>query len=156
MPNETVGETQDIAGTIVLSADGVVVRDASTVRIGLTSLKSDEGRRDGYVRNNTLNTRDFPDAIVAINELRGLPWPLPSSGEVSIQLVTDTTIRGVTSSLEWEATVTFDGDGVVGMAQTSFPFSTFGLSRPRLAFILSVEDSIRLELDLVATIVAGE
>jgi hypothetical protein len=42
------------------------------------------------------------------------------------------------------------------MAQTSFPFSTFGLSRPRLVFILSVEDSIRLELDIVATIVAGE
>jgi polyisoprenoid-binding protein YceI len=135
LPNEAVGETQDIVGAIVFSADDVVVRDALTVRIGLVSLKSDEGRRDGYVRNNTLNTREFPDAFVAIKELRGLPWPLPSSGEDSIQLVTDTTIRGVTSSLEWEATVTFDGDGVVGTAQTSFPFSTFGLSRPRLALI---------------------
>jgi polyisoprenoid-binding protein YceI len=155
-PNEAVGETRDIDGAIAFSADGVVERDASMVRIGLASLKSDEGRRDGYVRDRTLNTREFPDAFVAVNEVRGVPWPLPSSGEFSIQLVTDTTIRGVTSPLEWEATVTFDGDGVVGMAQTAFPFSTFGLSRPRLAFIISVEDSIRLELDLVATIVVGE
>lgn len=71
-------------------------------------------------------------------------------------MITDTTIRGVTFSLEWEATVMFDGDGVLGTAQTSFPFSTFGLRRPRLAFIISVEDSIRLELDFAATIVSGE
>jgi polyisoprenoid-binding protein YceI len=81
LPTEAVGETQDVAGAIVFSADGVVVRDASTVRIGLASLRSDEGRRDGYVRNNTLRTGEFPDAFVTVNEVRGLPWPLPSSGE---------------------------------------------------------------------------
>lgn len=156
LPTEAVGETRDVAGAIVLSADGVVERDASIVTIGLASLRSDERRRDGYVRDRTLGTREFPDATVAISELRGLPWPLPSSGEVSVVLVTDTTIRGVTSPLEWAAVITFDGDEAVGLAQAAFPFATFNLSRPRLAFILSVEDNIRLELDFVAIITAGE
>ena len=155
LPNDAVGETRDVAGSVVLSADGVVDSGASTVIIGLASLKSDEGRRDGYVRDRTLNTRGFPDATVTVNELLGLPWPLPTSGEFTVQLATDTTIRGVTSPLEWEAMVTFDGDEIVGLAQTSFPFATFGMSPPRLAFILSVEDNIRLELDFVATVAAG-
>jgi polyisoprenoid-binding protein YceI len=156
LPTEAVGETGDITGAVVISADGVVERDSSVITIGLASLRSDEGRRDGYVRDRTLRTSEFPDATVAVSELRGLPWPLPSTGEVSVILVTDTTIRGVTSPLEWEAVITFDGDEVSGVAQASFPFATFNLSRPRLAFILSVEDNIRLELDFVATITAEE
>lgn len=68
LPTEAVGETRDIEGSIVLSADGVVERDASTIRIGLASLRSDEGRRDGYVRDRTLSTREFPDATVAVSE----------------------------------------------------------------------------------------
>ena len=138
----------------MLSADGVVERDASIITIGLASLGSDERLRDGYVRDRTLRTREFPDATVVVSELRGLPWPLPTSGEVSVEMVTETTIRGVTSPLLWEAAITFDGEKVAGLAQTSFPFSTFNLSRPRVAFILSVEDNIRLELDFVAIITA--
>ena len=32
-------------------------------------------------------------------------------------------------------------------ALTSFPFSMFNLTQPRLLFLLSVEDEIRLEID---------
>jgi hypothetical protein len=42
-------------------------------------------------------------------------------------------------------------DRVTGQATTSFPFSTFGLQIPKLARLLSVDDNIRLELDLVLT-----
>ena len=156
LPTEAVGETQDIRGVVVLSADGFVEQDTSIVTIGLASLRSDEDRRDGYVSDNTLRTREFPDATVAVSELRGLPWPLPTSGEVSVELVTDTTIRVVTSPLEWDAVITFDGADAAGLAQAAFPFATFNLSRPRLAFILSVEDNIRLELDFVAKITSEE
>ena len=111
---------------------------------------------DGPIQPKPGRTTSEPTVVGSNLFGHAIPWPLPFTGEVSIHLLTDTTIRGVTSSLEWEATVTFDGNGVVELAQTSFPFSIFRLSRPRLAFILSVEDSIRLELDLVAKIIAGE
>ena len=71
LPTEVVGETRDITGSIVLSADGDVERDASIITIGLASLGSDERRRDGYVRGRTLRTRQFPEATVEVSELRG-------------------------------------------------------------------------------------
>ena len=36
---------------------------------------------------------------------------------------------------------------VAGTATTRFPFGTFGLEIPKLGFILSVDDDIRLEYD---------
>ena len=43
-----------------------------------------------------------------------------------------------------------------GIGPDLVPIFIFGLSRTNLTFILSVEDSIRNELDFVAIIVAGE
>ena len=40
-------------------------------------------------------------------------------------------------------------DKVTGRATTTFPFATFGLTIPKLARLLSVEDKIQLEIDFV-------
>ena len=44
---------------------------------------------------------------------------------------------------------------VTGQASTSFTFDTFDLDIPRLAFIMSVEDNIRVELDFTASVSTG-
>jgi hypothetical protein len=58
------------------------------------------------------------------------------------------TIHGVTKELTWNmvTSVTPDG-GLHGKAMTNFPFATFGMTRPSVATVLSVEDDIRLEID---------
>jgi hypothetical protein len=48
-----------------------------------------------------------------------------------------------------EATATFNGQGISVQAETSFRFADFSLSVPRVASVLSVEDSIRVETDLL-------
>ena len=57
------------------------------------------------------------------------------------------TIHGVTKEITFDVSGTFRGDTVQGKALTSFPFSLFNLTQPRLPFLLSVEDEIRLEID---------
>jgi hypothetical protein len=42
-----------------------------------------------------------------------------------------------------------NGQDVSVQAKTAFRFADFGLSIPRMASVLSVEDSIRLEIDLL-------
>jgi hypothetical protein len=46
----------------------------------------------------------------------------------------------------------FSPDTLQGQARTRFPFDKFQMERPTGFFVLSVEDDIRLEVDLVATI----
>ena len=59
------------------------------------------------------------------------------------------TVHRTTSEIVWTIDATFGQDGVTGQAKTNFPFSKFGLTIPRLPGLLSVDDNIRLELDLV-------
>jgi hypothetical protein len=48
-----------------------------------------------------------------------------------------------------EATATFTGQAISVQAKTSFRFADFSLSISRAAPVLSVEDSMRLETDLL-------
>jgi hypothetical protein len=152
LPNDAVGETKEVKGSITFTDKGAVNATKSNITINLVSLKTDEARRDRYVRENTLKTSLYPQASVKIKRIEGLLWPLPSSGKHTFQLVTATTIHGITTTLIWETIASFDGDKVTGQAKTNFLFETFDLKKPTLFFILSVENNIRLELDFIATI----
>ena len=56
MPNDAIGETPDVSGSVVFDADGQVESSKSVLTVGLAGLKSDESRRDGYVRNRVFDT----------------------------------------------------------------------------------------------------
>jgi hypothetical protein len=77
----------------------------------------------------------------------GLPSPLPTSGEVTFQLIGDMTLHGVSAPATWEVTAQVNGPDLTGKASTSFPFNTFGMQIPQVFSVLSVEDNIRLEYD---------
>ena len=146
-PNDAVGATSQIEGGITLRPDGTVVREESRFVIDMASLRTDSDRRDNYVRRRTLETDTHPKAEFVPTELRGLSFPLPSSGEATFQIVGDLTIRGVTRPTTWEVTARFSEGEVAGLAKTQFTFDDFQIQKPRVASVLSVEDEIRLEYE---------
>jgi polyisoprenoid-binding protein YceI len=147
-PNDAVGTTRAIEGGIALDADARVVAGQSRFAIDLRTLTSDQSRRDNYVRRNTLETERYPTAVFVPVEVRGLT-ALPRSGSASFELIGDFTVRALTRRTTWHATATFDGAEVDARARTALRFADLGLQIPRVASVLSVEDDIRLELDLV-------
>jgi polyisoprenoid-binding protein YceI len=146
-PNDAVGVTSAINGALVLAADGSVLRDASRFEIDLTTLESDNARRDNYVRRNTLETERYPLAIFEPIGIDGLVFPLPRSGELELTVQGDLTVHGVTRRTTWAVTAVAAGDSFTGSAVTEFTFSDFGMAIPRVASVLSVRDLIRLEYD---------
>ena len=148
-PSDAVGTTSAIDGSIFLDTQGRIRTSDSRLTVDLRTLRSDRDRRDNYVRRNTLETERHPTAVFIPSEVRGLPFPLPQTGTASFELIGDLTIRGTTRPITWEATATFNGQEVSVQAKTSFRFADFGLSIPRVASVLSVEDTIRLETDLL-------
>ena len=147
LPNDAVGVTSAVTGQVLLGPDGAVHSDQSRFTVDLTTLKSDDSRRDNYLRRSTLETSRFPKAEFVLQEVRGLALPLPVGAEAQFQLLGDLTVHGVTSSVVWNATGAFTAEGVTGKAATSFPFRQFGMSVPRVFVVVSVEDNIRLEVD---------
>lgn len=147
LPNDAIGSTSAITGGILLDAGGKVDPAASKITIDLTTLKSDRDRRDGFIKRRTLVTDSFPNAEFVVKEVRGLPATLPTAGELTLTLVGDLTVHGVTKQQVWEATATFNGNAITGKAVTHLKFGDYGMTQPRVAIVLSVVDDIKLEYD---------
>ena len=149
-------ETMDVAGSIAFDADGGVVAEESRIAVQAATLQTDSGRRDGYVRNRTLETDTYPEVVFVPTSINGLPESLAdASSHTHLDIVGDLTIKDQTREVTWFGDIDFAGDGTVsGVVVVEFTFDDFGMTKPSVAIVLSVEDTIRLELDLVGTITA--
>ncbi|HXF69631.1 MAG TPA: YceI family protein [Thermoflexus sp.] len=148
LPSDAVGTTRAITGVLVLEGNRVVP-EASRFQVDLRTLTSDQARRDNFIRRNTLQADRYPYAIFIPREIQGLPSPLPTSGEHRFQLVGDLTIREVTRPVTWEVNARVEGNRVIAQARTQFTFADFNLEQPRVPVVLSVDEQIRLEIDIV-------
>jgi len=146
-PNDAVGATESITGALVVRTDGTFTGD-SKLTVDLRTLRTDEPKRDGFVRENTLETNRYPLAEFVPRRYTGLPTPLPTSGGATFKLIGDFTLHGVTAEQTWDAAATFAGDAINAKATTQFNFAKYKITIPRVFGLLSVEDGIRLELNV--------
>ena len=147
LPNDAVGATKTITGVIVTTKDGKIVKEQSKITIDISKLQSDRGQRDNFLRGNTLQTNRFPNVVFVPTEAQGLAWPI-KDGPVEFKLIGDMTVRDVTKSISWDVKLTVTGNDAKGQATTSFKFAVFNLEQPRVPTVLSIEDNIKLEIDL--------
>jgi len=147
LPNDAIGATKTITGSILAYPDGRIVKDSSKIVIHLDSLKSDKDRRDGFLRRRTLETEKYPTVELIPTEIRGFNGNLPASGTATFQLLGDLVIKGVPHPTVWNVTARAEGQDVAGSASTAFTFKDIGLEQPRVPVVLSVADTIKLEYD---------
>lgn len=141
---DAVGTTQAVRGQVVLQGS----RASGEFVVDLRELRSDQARRDNYLRQNTLQTDRFPTATFRPRAVEGLPSALPQSGRFPVRVVGELTLRDVTEEVAWEGEAVFQGQEVRVSLKTEFPFEKFRLVQPRVPIVLSVENRIRLEVDL--------
>ena len=146
-PSDAAGTSPTVAGTLVIAPDGSIVVPQSKLTIDLRALKSDQDQRDNFVRTRTLETDKFPYAEFVPVRIEGLPVMIPTQGQVGIKLTGNMTIHGVTKEVAFKGIATFGRDSTVaGRAKTDFTFATFGLTKPAIGRLLSVDDKIELEI----------
>jgi len=148
LPNDAVGRTDQINGSITILEDGTIDPAGSRIEVDLSTLESDRSQRDNFLRRNVLQTDQFPYATFVVRSISGLSNPPPESGVVAFQLTGDLTIRDVTRPVTWDVSGNVQGDRAEGLAVTSFQFADFNLTQPRVPIVLSLEDKITLELDV--------
>jgi polyisoprenoid-binding protein YceI len=147
--SDAVLTTTAISGVIGLTRDGRLTADTN-LKIDLSKLQSDESRRDSFIKQDTLQTQRYPNAEMTVVGTIGLPQPLPQSGEWKFTLVTSATVHGTTHEVSWDVTGQRVGREIRATARTTVHFADFGLERPSVAAVLSVQDEIRLEVLLRA------
>jgi hypothetical protein len=77
----------------------------------------------------------------------GVSLPLPTSGSRQIEMSGDLTVRGIMRTTTWKGPVEFRNGGVAGSASTAFTFDDLQMDQPRVPVLLSVADTIKLEID---------
>jgi polyisoprenoid-binding protein YceI len=147
LPNDAVGETKALTGAIEFDAKGNVIPQWSKFAVDAGTFVSDKDRRDGFVRGRLLDAQQYPSIVLVPTSVRGVSLPLPSSGTLPIEMTGDLTVHGVTRPTLWKGSAVFKDGRVTGSAATAFTFTDIQLEQPRVPVLLSVADTIRLEID---------
>jgi len=147
LANDAIGVTREITGRVTFGADGKVIKDSSKIVVGLSTLQSDQKRRDKYLQTHTLETEKFPEVELVPVQFDGLAGPLSPGESKSFSMVGDLTVRGVTHPTTWQVTARTQGNDIVGSASTMFTFKDFAIDQPKVSVVLGVADTIKLEYD---------
>lgn len=149
-PGDAVLTATGMSGSFTLERDGSFSA-TSKITADLTTLVSDERRRDAFIKDETLETRRFPTAEFVPTKVTGLTLPLPAGGEMTFTLSGRMTIHGTTKDVSFSVKATRSGAllTATATADPAFRFADFGLRKPLVASVLSIEDDIRLEVSLV-------
>ena len=156
LPSDAVLVAKGATGSFALKDDGTFSSD-SKISFDLTTLASDNRDRDNFVKNDTIQTRQFPRAEFVPTKTSGLTLPLPASGEFTFKLTGQMTLHGKTKEVTFDVVAKRAGNELTATA-TALPtwkFADFGMTAPSVPFrVVSVVDEIRVVVDLVATIKA--
>jgi len=153
LPSDAVLTATGAKGSFTLNADGSFA-SGSKITFDLTTLASDERDRDNFIKNDTLQVRQFPTAEFVPTKTSGLTVPLATSGTFTFTLTGNMTIKGKTKEVTFDVTAKRDGSDLTATATAnpSWKFGDFGMTAPSVPFrVLSVTDEIRAAIDIVAT-----
>ncbi len=148
--SDAVLSTNAMQGQIVLGADGKPMA-ASKIQVDLRTLKSDQTMRDNYIRATTLQSDTYPLGEFVVTGVDGWQAPLQNGQQSTFKLLGQMTIHGVTKPLSFDTTATMNGGTINGTATTTFTFEDFGMTPSNKANIVTVNDSIKLQLTIIAT-----
>lgn len=150
--NTAVGRTSAVTGE--LTFDGRAV-PALRVTADLRQLKSDDNRRDNFLRGQSLQTDRFPEAVFTLVEPIAVTVSPVEGATVNAVAKGDLTVHGVTRRVDVPIDGKLSGGKLVVVGSVKVAMADFGISPPRAPVVLSVEDSAVLELSLVFSPAAG-
>ncbi len=146
---KVVGETQDLVGLMQLDLDQRSIGGNRFV-VYLPTLRTDQDLRDGWIRENALESDRFPLAIFVAERLLEVPDSYSEGEEVSFQLEGELDLRGTTLSTVWDVSANQSGSTIKGSMQTRLRMTDLGFDPPDFANTLTVQDEFTVRIEFVA------
>jgi polyisoprenoid-binding protein YceI len=136
---DAVGRTGDVTGALELDGDTV---QGAELEADMTTLRSDESRRDNALRGRGIETDRFPTARF---ELTG-PFELSRD---AVQARGRLTLHGRTQPVVARVSGQRSGEDAIELAGSApIAFERFGIEPPSVAGFVTVRDTGRLEFSL--------
>jgi len=149
--SDAVGRTNAITGTATVTASGASLTvSAAEFSVDMTTLASDRKMRDNRLRNDGIQTDQFPTSTFKLTQPLNLP-ATATSGQFDVTLHGDLALHGVTKTVDIPAKAQVNGSVVQVLGSLDFPFSDFQINAPNIGGFVSVEDHGTLEFLLNLT-----
>lgn len=149
-PSDAVGRTSAVTGAASVSAnvDGTASVTGISVSADLTQLASDSGRRDNFVRNNSLETGQFPNAKFVSTAPFTCPATVVAGAAGDTVVMGKFTIHGVTRDVSIPLKIQRSGAGVNIVGSYRFHWGDYGVQQPSVP-VVSVQSDPTIEISLV-------
>jgi polyisoprenoid-binding protein YceI len=145
--SDAVGRTDQVTGSITLETSGTTTTlTAGTLTVDTTAITSDKSQRDNRMRDEGLQTDQFPTATFTLTESVEIPAAALAGTASEVTLTGDLTLHGVTRSVEIPAKAQLVNGTIQVAGALGFPLSDYSITAPNIGgFIVSIADSGTLE-----------
>jgi polyisoprenoid-binding protein YceI len=149
---KTIGKTSDINGSLTIDFSASPPQLVSgEFAVDISTLSSDQSRRDNQIRQRYLESSRFPIASFVASQIQNAPDSYADGQPVTFQLAGDLTVREITQPVVFDVEATLQEDTISGEATTLIKMSDFGVTPPEFANVFTVADDtvIRIMLNAV-------
>jgi polyisoprenoid-binding protein YceI len=144
--NTAVGQTSGVSGSMAIEGTQVTSLD---VTVDMTTLVSDDDRRDGQLSQRGLETAAFPTATFTLTEPIDVGSE-PGTGEVVEATATgDLTLHGVTNTVEVPVQARWNGSHIEVVASFDVALADYAIEPPVGFLVLSIADTGTVEMQLL-------
>jgi polyisoprenoid-binding protein YceI len=131
-----------------MTIDGTTIA-ALSVTVDMTTLRSDNDRRDESLRDRGLQTDSFPTATFALTRPIDV-GTVPAEGRpIEIHALGDLTLHGVTRSIDVPIQAVWTGRRIEAVASVSVKLSDYAIDPPVGFLVLSIADTGTIEMHLL-------
>jgi hypothetical protein len=154
LPTRVTGTTNRIEGEFHIAYDGpsLYTGAESWFAVNLGDLTSG---LTGPIYNvqQALESGEHPQARFALHSITGYDANIPFGQEQHLRLEGTLELHGVQLPAVWNALVRV-ADGVISaVATTTFEYQDFNIEKPRVAWLVSTEPKLTLQVQLMAQVV---
>jgi polyisoprenoid-binding protein YceI len=143
--NTAVGRTDSVTGSLTMAGTKIT---AGTITADLTTLQSDDNRRDGQLSRQGLQTSQFPTATFTLSAPIDL-GSVPADGATFTANATgQLTLHGQTKDVTIPIKAKRSGDVVVVSGSLPIVFADYGIPKPNSFAVLSIADEGTMEFQV--------
>jgi polyisoprenoid-binding protein YceI len=147
----TAGGTSAVTGSATIAGTSV---NAMNVDVDMTTVKSDESRRDNTLKTRGLQTEQFPTASFKLTEPINFGTVPAPGATTNVTATGDLTLHGVTKSVQVPVQVVLTNNGTPQLevlGNVPIVLADYGMQPPDVGGFVSVEDHGTIELHLFLT-----
>jgi len=145
-PSDAVGRTRAVSGNLRVAGDKL---ETATIQADLTQLTSDQSRRDNAIRQQGLQSDQFPTASFQLAQPITLPAELARGQTIQADAKGRLTVHGTTRDVTLPLRGRWNGDTIQVAGALKIAMTDYGIQPPRLGPVVSIDDAATMEVQLV-------